>query len=210
MRLSEAGESRVRGYLFLLRQSLRSFLPPQTVQDALREIESHVRERLDGADDMPNEAVAVERVLAELGPPLKVARAYSLEMALDEAAATARLVPVLRALFRLALHTTAGFAGGLALFVGYALGAAFLFIALLKPIFPANVGLFRVHGRYTAFGAQFPVPAGAEVLGGYWLIPLGLLVGSAVILVTHRGALRFLAWWRDRRLTGLAAATHTA
>jgi uncharacterized membrane protein len=198
MKLSETGEARVRGYLFLLRQSLRSFLPPPTVQDALREIESHVRERLDEASDMPNEAAAVERVLAELGAPVKVARAYSLELTLDEATATTRLVPVLRALFRLSLNTAVGFLAGLALFFGYTLGGALLIIGLLKPIFPRNVGLFLVDGRFAGFGAQFPAPAGAEVLGGYWLIPLGLGLGLALFLVTHKGALRFLAWWRSR------------
>ncbi|HEX6738693.1 MAG TPA: hypothetical protein VF310_10490 [Vicinamibacteria bacterium] len=201
MKLGETGEARVRGYLFLLRQSLRSFLPPATVQDALREIESHLRERLDEAGDMPNEAASVERVLGELGAPLQVARAYSLEMTLDEAAVTARLVPVLRALFRISLTTVRGFLGGLALSCGYSIGVSFILVALLKPIFPGNVGLFRVGGRFAGFGAQFPAPAGAEVLGGYWVIPLCLVAGSALTLFTHRCALRFLARWRARRGT---------
>ena len=38
MRLSDPGEARLRGYLFVLRQTLRSFLPKDTVQDAVREI----------------------------------------------------------------------------------------------------------------------------------------------------------------------------
>jgi hypothetical protein len=48
----------------------------------------------------------------------------------------------------------------------YIIGAAFILTAALKPIFPANVGLFVVDGIPRAFGAQFPVPAGAEVWGG--------------------------------------------
>jgi hypothetical protein len=35
MRLSDPGEARLRGYLFVLRQTLRSFLPKDTVQDAV-------------------------------------------------------------------------------------------------------------------------------------------------------------------------------
>ena len=46
MNLSQAGESRVNGYLFVLERSLKSFLPTDVVRDATREIESHVRERV--------------------------------------------------------------------------------------------------------------------------------------------------------------------
>ena len=55
MKLSEAGESRVRGYLFVLGTSLRSFLPPRVVGDALRELESHIRERVDQIASEPDE-----------------------------------------------------------------------------------------------------------------------------------------------------------
>lgn len=47
MKLSENGEARVRGYLFVLGQSLRSFLPHALVIESLQELESHIRERID-------------------------------------------------------------------------------------------------------------------------------------------------------------------
>jgi hypothetical protein len=92
MNLSDVGEGRLRGYLFILGRSLRSFLPPETARDALREIEGHIRERLDRAEPGEGEAQTVERVLAELGPPLRVAQAYSTELTVDEAVATGRLL----------------------------------------------------------------------------------------------------------------------
>ena len=46
MKISEVGESRVRGYLFVLERSLRTFLPREVVADAAREVESHIRERI--------------------------------------------------------------------------------------------------------------------------------------------------------------------
>ena len=70
MTLSEIGESRVRGYLYVLDKSLRSFLPRDVAADAVREVESHIRERLEQTEPIPDERVAVERVLGELGPPL--------------------------------------------------------------------------------------------------------------------------------------------
>jgi hypothetical protein len=38
------------------------------------------------------------------------------------------------------------------------------------------------------------------VVGGYWVIPICLGLGLAILVGTHRGARRFLAWWRERRL----------
>ena len=199
MKLSEVGESRIRGYLFVLGQSLQTFLPREVARDALREMESHIRERLDSAEPVPDEREAVERVLQELGPPLRVAQVYSAELTIDEALTTGRALPTLRALWYQATTTLVGFAVSFLLFLGYTFGVSFIAIAALKPVFPGNVGLFAVDGVPHSFGALFPAPAGAEVLGGYWVIPICLIVGLAVLVGTHRGARRFLAWWRERR-----------
>jgi uncharacterized membrane protein len=198
MELSDSGEARVRGYLFVLGRSLKSFLPRDVALDALREIESHVRERVQQAQSMPNEQVALKRILDELGPPLDVARAYSAEAAVDEALTTGALVAVARALWRLATATVTGFVAALALLIGYTTGASFLIVAALKPIFPQNVGLFTVNGAFHSFGAMFPEPPGAEVHGGYWVIPICLAIGFGILVLTHRGARLFLDWWRPR------------
>jgi uncharacterized membrane protein len=201
MQLTETGEARIRGYLFILGRSLRSFLPREVVQDALRELESHVRERVEQTGAMPNEQAALERVLGELGPPLRVAQAYAAEMAVDEAITTGSLLAVARALWRLATTTVAGFCAALALFIGYGFGISFLAVAVLKPLFPQNVGLMVVDGVPRSFGALFPPPAGAEVWGGYWLIPICVAIGLGVLVLTHRGARAFLGWWRSRLAT---------
>ena len=54
MKLSETGEARVRGYLFVLGQSLKSFLPRAVVMDAVQELESHIRERIDETEPEPD------------------------------------------------------------------------------------------------------------------------------------------------------------
>ena len=76
MNLSDAGESRIRGYLFLLEQSLRTFLRRDVAADAVREVESHIRERVLDDDGMPNERDALNRLLDAMGPPHRLARAY--------------------------------------------------------------------------------------------------------------------------------------
>jgi uncharacterized membrane protein len=199
MKLTETGESLIRGYLFVLGRSLRSFLAADVAADAVREVESHIRERADEVAAVPDERAALQKVLAEMGPPLRVAQAYASEMTLDEAVSTGRVHAVARAVWHMAVTTVHGFAAAFALLVGYLTGLTFLTVAVLKPIFPQNVGLVVVDGVPRSLGAVFPPPPGAEVRGGYWIVPICLLLGLAVLVATHRGARAILARWRARR-----------
>jgi uncharacterized membrane protein len=201
MNLSATGESRVNGYLFVLERSLSTFLPREVVRDAVREIESHLRERIAAADGVPDERAALERILTELGPPLRVAQAYSAERTIDEAVTTGRFVPILRAIWHLAASTVTGFFTGLFFFVGYVTSMGFFALAILKPIFPQNVGIQFVHGIPVGLGAHFPVSADTDLRGGYWIIPIALFCGLGIFVATHRGARRYLAWWRARRVS---------
>jgi uncharacterized membrane protein len=198
MQLSATGESRVRGYLFILERSLRTFLPRAEALDASREVESHIMDRVAETDAVPDERTAIGRVLAELGAPLEVARAYSLEMAAEEAVTTGRIVAIARSLLQIAALGIRGFFAAIAVFVGYVMGLAFLAIAALKPIFPDNVGLFLVDGVPRNFGAQFPRPDGVLV-GGYWVIVVSATIGVAMLVFTHRLARRLIASWLTRR-----------
>jgi len=199
MTLTEVGESRINGYLSILDRSLRSFLPRETAADAVREVESHIRERCDQADASPDERAAIERVLAELGPPLRVAQAYSHEMTLDEAVTTGRFVPVVRALWHAATTSVFGFAWALIVFTGWTMGVSFLAMGVLKPIFPNNVGYFTLNGQSRGFGIEFAMPPGTEAHGGFWVIPIGLVVGLAILVVTQRLSRRILTWMRSRK-----------
>jgi len=201
MQLTETGESRVNGYLYVLERSLKTFLPRDVVRDAVREIESHLRERIAAADAAPGEREAIERILAELGPPLRVAQAYSAERTIDEAVATGRFVPVVRAIWHLAVSTVVGFFTAIGLLVGYLIGIASIAVAVIKPFFPENAGIQFVHGVPVGFAAQFPVPEGTDLRGGYWVIPIALGFGFGVLVLTQRCARRYLAWWRERRLS---------
>ena len=201
MQLTDTAESRVNGYLFVLERSLKTFLPLDVVRDAVREIESHVRERIAAAEAMPTERDAVERILAELGPPLRVAQAYSAERTIEEAVATGRIVPMMRAIWHLAVSTVAGFFAAIALMFGYFVGIASIAVAAIKPFFPENAGIQFVRGVPVGFAAQFPVSSTTDLRGGYWVIPLALAFGLGVLVVTHRGGRKYLAWWRERRVS---------
>lgn len=197
MKLSQAGDARVRGYLYVLGRSLQSFMPREMALDALREVESHILERVDAIADASDEREALERVLRHVGEPLKVAQAYAAEITFDEAAATGRALPMFRALWHISTSLR-GFFAALGLFAGYVAGLAFLALAALKPIFPNNVGLLVRDGIPVAVGAVFPLKPGAEVVGGYWLIPVFAALGVATLVGTHRLAGRLVGWWRGR------------
>lgn len=199
MQLDETGQSRMNGYLFVLERSLASALPRDVVREAVREIESHLRERIAQAEPSLDERATLEKILSDLGPPLRVAEAYSLGRTVDEAVLTGRIVPVARAIGRIAVSTVSGALAALGLFAGYSIGVAFLLIAALKPIFPNHVGLLVVDGVPRSFGIELTVPPGAVVYGGYAVIPIALVCGLLLLIVTHRAARRFLAWWRARQ-----------
>jgi hypothetical protein len=159
-----------------------------------------------GLDGSPNEREALERILLELGPPLHVAKAYSAERIVDEAIATERFVPMLRAVWHLAVTTVSGFGAALGILIGYLIGIVLLIIAALKPIFPENVGLWVRNGQTSVFpsfnlGAQFPLPPDHHVIGGYWIIPICLFLGMLILVLNHRGTMKFLNWWRNRRIS---------
>ena len=204
MILTEIGEARIRGYLFVLERSLKTFLPRDVVADAVREIESHLRERVESTPTPPDEREALEKILAELGPPLRVAQAYSAERTIDEAVMTGRFFSILRAVWHLAATTVIGFFAALGLFVGYVVSFAFLAIAALKPIFPDNVGVWVQDdgGPGMGFGVQFPpLPPHQHVEGGYWVILIGLVVGLGLLVLMQRGARAFLKRWREKRVS---------
>ena len=181
MVLSETGEARVNGYLFVLERSLKTFLPADVVRDAVREIES--------------------RILGELGPPLHVAQAYSAERTLDEAVTTGRLVPIMRAIWHLAVTTVTGFLTAMLVLSGYLFGFTFLVLAALKPIFPDHVGFWMrggSNGLPTNLQIRFALQPNEHPAGGYWIIPFCLFCGLGLLVASYRGSRGFLKWWRKR------------
>jgi uncharacterized membrane protein len=206
MNLSDAGESRIHGYLFLLEQSLRTFLRRDVAADAVREVESHIRERVIDDDGMPNERDALNRLLEAMGPPHRLARAYSAELAVDEAVTTGRIGATVRAIVAMAFYTTEGFFVAFGLLGGYLLSVAMLLVAVLKPFFPNNVGVFTVNGRFLGVGLQIHLPPGTVVSYG-WLVPLvGAVAGSLGLWLMLRATRAYLRRVRRRRKVGFGGA----
>ena len=149
---------------------------------------------------MPNERAALERLLEELGAPLTVARAYSLEVSAEEAVVTGRILAVVKSLLRIAAMSVGGFFAALGALIGYVLGLSFLAIAALKPLFPENVGVWLVNGIPRNMGAQFPRPETGQLVGGFWpVIVVSAALGIVVLILTHKLVRRMLGAWLSRR-----------
>jgi uncharacterized membrane protein len=185
MNLSDAGESRVRGYLYMLDNSLRTFLRREVAADAVREVESHIRERVRETAPMPNERDALNRLLDELGPPHRLARAYSAELAVDEAVTSGKVVAVAMAIGKLALLTIEGFFAALGLFAGYMIGLACAVVAIARPFFPKNVGVVTINGKYLGAGFHLDLPPDSVVTLGWLVAGVCAVIAIVLLPVTH-------------------------
>jgi hypothetical protein len=148
---------------------------------------------------MPNERDALNRLLEDIGSPHRLARAYSAEMAVDEAVASGRIGSIARALLAVARTTVEGFAAALGIFIGYLLSVALLIIAIMKPIFPDNVGVRWQNGEFRGAGWEISIDPGTVVTHGWWLALVSLIAGTLLLRATHRGARRYLRRVSARR-----------
>ncbi|HUH64683.1 MAG TPA: hypothetical protein VLZ50_16875 [Terracidiphilus sp.] len=172
--------------------SLRTHLGPMTLADReeiVREISAHIR------DSAEQEGAGVADVLSRLGPAEALAAQYRDGLLIRRASRSLSPLVLLYAALRLA---TKGISGVVVFFCGlfgYVMGVGFVLSGLLKPILPANTGLWIKDGMLVSSGTLFPPPGppAHEVLG-MWYIPIALTLGSLTLLLTTyviRTCLRF-------------------
>lgn len=184
-----ARDARVEDYLARLRKGLAG-LSGEAASDIVEELRSHILEKaaLTGAAT----PAAIENVLAALGAPEDLAAQYMADDLLGRAASRRSPLLLLRGLVRWASLSAGGVFVLLGCVVGYFLGAAFMLCALLKPLHPHTAGLWRLADPPDTYSLRLgfgPVPAGATELLGWWMVPLGLLVGGGLCFLTTQFAL---------------------
>lgn len=165
-------------------------------EDILREIAAHIRDSVEQHDG--NVAV----VLSRLGEPEALARQYSDYVLLQSASRSISPLLLLKAALRLATKGISGFVVLACGVVGYAFGAGLVLVALIKPLAPEHTGLWLKNGVPVSSGALvvIPPPPAHEVLG-WWCIPLALILGVLILLVTTlmiRASLRVSHAWQTR------------
>ena len=188
-------ETQINSYL----TALRLHLGPLAIADReeiAREIGAHVR------DSAEESGSTIEMVLARLGPAEALAAQYRDGLLIRQASRSISPLVLLRAALRLATKGALGIVVFFLGLFGYALGGGLALTALIKPILPANTGMWVENGHLASSGVLFPPPAppAHEVLGLLY-IPLALSAGSLILLVTTwaiRRSLRVSQRWQSK------------
>jgi hypothetical protein len=193
--IDSALQERIEGYLNRLRQALGT-LPPEEVAEIVREIRGHIVERAESSDVLSE--ATLKGILSALGNPDDIAALYQSRAMVARARASTSPLLILTTTIRWAGMSLVGLVTCLFGLIGYVLGIGFLVSPILKMLYPDRVGLW-VGPEYwnLSLGALSAAEQGrahAQEVLGWWLIPFGLIVGPAILILTTlllRWALRF-------------------
>ena len=191
--MTMAGDARqkVEAYLGRLRQLLRG-MNSEDAREIIEELRSHLMDKVAASGEATD--AGVDAALAALGSPEELAKEYMTQNLLARAEASRSPVRILESLFRWASLSAAGFFVLVGSMTGYFLGTVFLLVAALKPFHPQTAGLWLLRDSTgdpeisirLGFGT---VPAEGRDVLGWWIVPIGLLAGCAVLMLTTRFAL---------------------
>ena len=202
MTISADSQQKIDAYLKTLRKRLRG-LSDQDSSDVVEEIRSHILDKAAVEGEITPGAVA--SALAALGSPEELASQYVTDDLLTRARVTRSPWLILRSLFRWASLSFAGFCILMFSVIGYFLAGAFVLCAVLKPIYPHTAGLWLLPdpadiSLSLRLGSGTP-PVDARELLGWWIIPLGLVAGVGLVLLTfHFGLWSIRKFWRPLRV----------
>lgn len=160
-------------------------LPAEEVAEILKELRSHVLDRVEGVLTPRT----VEAALEALGSPTEIARANVTERAAAAVDASSAPLKVLRALYRVATVSVLGLFTFLVSLFGYSLALGFLAVAVLKPIIPEHVGVWQTvtgDGTYDYSVGAVVMSAHSRELVGWWIIPISLALAVGLGYVTWR------------------------
>lgn len=198
MTLSGDAQQKVETYLGRLRQRLRG-MNGEDVHEIIEELRSHLTDKA-GADGEITSA-GVDAALAALGSPEELASQYMTDDLLARAEASRSPLRILESLFRWASLSVVGFFVLLGAVVGYFLGAVFILVSVLKLFHPHTAGLWIFPGGSgdleislrLGFGS---VPAGGRDVLGWWIVPIGWIAGSLLLVLTTYIAIWFARQYR--------------
>jgi|ERR1700733_3835646 Protein of unknown function (DUF1700) len=190
MTIPDEAKQKIEAYLGKLRAQLRGF-KDQQVAEIVAELRSHIMDKLAAGSEAT--AAQVDAILAALGSPEELASQYVTDNLLARAEVSRSPLRMLDSLFHWATLSVAGFFVLLGSVIGYFFGVVFILVAVFKVIHPQTAGLWLLHDstgdREFSFRMGFgSAPTGRDLLG-WWILPLGLLAGCALVTLTTRFAL---------------------
>lgn len=198
MTLPAESQKAVDTYLGALRKQLRELMD-EDANDIVEEIRAHILDKTSAGTSTEE----ISSTLAALGSPEELASRYRTEELLRRAELTHSPLLSLRGLFRWARLSFAGVAVFAVSVLGYTLGGALVIVAGLKIIWPHGTGLWENHypdGTWSLnlSSSSGNTPAGHDILG-WWLLPIGLILGTALFYLTFRfGSWCLRRFWRPR------------
>ena len=202
MNATSEAQQRIDEYLNELQRRLRGMGREQE-REIIAELRSHILEKTGVEGELS--VARVSAVLKALGSPQELAREYTQDEILSRAEISRTPLRLLDSLFGWATMSMAGFLVLVVTMIGYFLGVVFLIIAFLKPFHPATAGLWSLSDRpgdlvlslRLGFGS---VPANGHELVGWWMVPVGLVIGCGLGILTTKFALWCVRMYRRTRL----------
>ena len=195
-------EREIERYLTRLRAALRD-VPAEQVEDIVRESRSHLVESA-GSD---RERLA--EAFVRLGDPVTLGSAYRMDDLALRAQTSRSPILLLRLVMHWATRSLEGLGALVVAFLGYGTALIALGCALFKPFMPDRVGLWvqRVPPDDWSFqlGRVATAPADAREVLGWYIVPLGLLVGAIALTATSRYLLAKVRRFRRARSPSVLA-----
>ena len=202
MIIAPSAQKQIDTYLNDLSARLQA-APAEDRREFIDEIRSHIFDA--AGSDGRLETATVSTVLAELGPASALADNYLKSIGMPAAFPVSRPAesgPGFAGRAQRVRRTVYAFLG---LLVAFALAAVSIVAVVSKIFHPERAGLWRfgsdefsLHLGLTDF---VPPPVGQELLGWY-LVPLGLLIGIVALLAAKQIARRWLRGLRLNQGTG--------
>jgi hypothetical protein len=184
--MTSEAQQQVEEYLRRLRERLRG-LHADDIREIVEELRSHILDKAATGGQVT--AAGVAAALTALGSPEKLGSEYVTDSLLAQAEVSRTPWRIFDALFRWASLSLAGFVVLMGSIVGYFVGAVFALCAVLKPFHPHTAGLWLI--RNSAGDLQFSlrlgfgtVPVGGREVLGWWIVPIGLVGGCLIVIMT--------------------------
>jgi hypothetical protein len=175
---------KLEAYLRQVRHGLRG-LPEDESKEIADELRSHALDRAGGA--LTPESV--DAAIAGFGPARELAGLYLAERMAERVEVSRSPWLILKTVWRLGGLSVRAFFTFIVSLVGYVTGAGFLACAALKPVMPKNVGLWvNDDGKLDdlTFSMGITDHPGVHDVLGWWIIPVGLVLGVLCLWLTWR------------------------
>jgi hypothetical protein len=197
MTLSGASQKAIDDYLAALRRQLRDLME-EDMNDIVEEIRAHILDKTTAGED----PAQVDQTLAALGAPRDLAARYCTEEMIRRAEAHRSATQKARIAGRWTVSILAGLVVVIVSAVGYFVGGVLLTAGVVKVMWPKGTGLWETmntDGTMMSLGLSGgsgnTPPANAHDVLGWWLLPIGFILGPAIIYGTYR-----LGRWTARKL----------